>query len=107
IPGLAPHGLRRRSPPLAPRPRPRRRRPHRGALTLAPGCTIGPEDFSMIPRLVALGLLLSVPAGAAEKIPWTTDRAAAFSRAVGTRAPLLLLFTGPECGERSLPGEPL
>lgn len=58
-------------------------------------------------RLVALVLFLSVPAGAAERIPWTTDRAEAFARAGASRGPLLLLFSGPECGERSLPGERL
>jgi hypothetical protein len=61
-----------------------------------------------MPRVLpALVLAFALPARGAEKIPWTGDRAAAFAQAGETRGPLLILFTGPECGIKSAAGDPV
>jgi hypothetical protein len=57
--------------------------------------------------LVGAALLtgLSVPALAADSIPWARDPEAAFVQAGERRGAVMILFTGANCGPKALPGE--
>lgn len=56
----------------------------------------------VVPVLLWAGLSATTWAG--EGIPWSRDTTAAFAQASDRRSPVLILFTGPNCGPKARPG---